>query len=75
MPEGITIRRLDVHLSVGIEEPICGWGWLLGRTHPEQDCTISITGWGVRSVATFRSSQDSRTMHAYMGAAVQRARR
>lgn len=33
--------------SPGITEPLCGWDWIEGRTHPMADYRITITAWGI----------------------------
>jgi hypothetical protein len=39
-------------LSPGIKDPLCGWSWLLGREHPENDFTIELITPGSRVKAT-----------------------
>ena len=39
-------RRM--YLAVGIEEPVCGWDWILNHEHPIVKNTISITAWNCK---------------------------
>jgi len=43
------LTRRDLQLHAGIDRPLCGWDWLLGRDHPEADLTIRLTGPGFRT--------------------------
>jgi hypothetical protein len=63
--------RNDFTLSPGIDSPVCGWRWIETRLHPPVDCTITISGFGVRSTANFRQG-DPRIMREYMREATRR---
>ena len=39
-------KYADTALSAGIEEPICGWDWLIGRDHPLVEYSFTLTAWG-----------------------------
>lgn len=38
--------------SPGIYDPLCGWDWLLGRPHPQEECHFEITAHGCHFSAT-----------------------
>lgn len=39
-------------LGPGINDPLCGWDWLLDRDHPEVELSFSISMGGSRFSAT-----------------------
>lgn len=41
-------RYRVLKLSIGVDEPLCGWDWLESRTHPIPQVTVDINSGGVR---------------------------
>jgi len=43
-------------LSPGIADPLPGWDWLLGRSHPDNDLSFSVVIGGARVSGTAPSA-------------------
>lgn len=45
-------KYADTVLSAGIEEPVCGWDWLIGRDHPLVEYGFELIAWGCKHTLT-----------------------